>query len=1693
MSVLQSVQQATAMVLIGDERGTPDGTAWLITPRFALTAAHVVTGRGRGARLHFPVAGFGTGFEVETLCTDLDVALLRLANGTDSLNFLRWASLPRLAGSNLRWLTRGFPALDPAGTVVRGTVDNVDHLIPEADVRGLQLKADAAPTLTLGGLSGAPIAIDRDTRAWVVGFVRDTPVVRMPTTETIDNKPVDVVRTIPHCVVYATEMGATMEYLTRKSTEFAEELRRVQPPQASRLLFAASQLPNSLSGGLDQHRQILEGLLRGEPGSPPIVRHRGIARLHAEIAARPTGITAVTAPAGFGKSVLAAQFIESRSALCAFISEKLPIRDEVSIAGHLVAQALARDDDSERSGVLADAVTTTAQKWSELVGSRASESPRIVVIDGVDEAAHPGDFVRRLVSAQMLPTGLHLVLLGRPGLWTEALTQFPQDVATVTLGEELQHTELRSFIAQCLESVPQGVIVPKQTEALVATLVERSEGSFLYVRMLFDELLRRREWTDVLVHQQRLPVGLANLIEGTELGRTFRPDAPLGAIGKAVLSLLASAFAPVKPEWLAAVASSGAEHCDSAFVEGAFRVLLERFFNWPTDEEPQSAGITFSQASFRQYVAEKVSRARLQPHAWICAYYRARLAGSAPLDRYGVLHAAMHVLEHKGPLAAVGEIRDPGFVNAALTVDPTCTLFHAGLTFLSRKLHDIPATVAICRALWELNLFRGSIQRVESTLSGPLVAWMLRNGFASQDELVSIAKSGKRQWLTSASVATLNEQQRWDLVQWTLMEAARPGQQLQTPLLGMLASTGNADFRKRTLDRLTSAGPLTRFDSLRALWVDLIGAGSFPLVRDTLVEVQDGPWLTRELTLIACELGNDLPSAIAQWLLPQVKEASDLDTRRALIYIHGALPDSYAPAIREFTCRQLATGELSELDLGDLPMQHLARDDLTPAGRGALANLGTYSLQPRVHSLPDEVAREAVLEIIRKKQVAAPVIAARRHLWSDASVAKILEALRERGATGAFDAACFGPARYRETLTLSQVDGAIAAHGREPGLQFALCEGILMCGSPDLLTDAVARLCTLEEEADGYVGSLLFAGYAKACSDDALRQLGMWEKSQGTTLFTHAHREFAERASRAPSVSPELAEHFAERCLAFPNDVLADEVAAAVCGGSIPVVTEILAGRWPENYVTHDEIIRSVAKAPIDATRRNASTLATAIASGSLRAKACADLLDVLPSSHPLRRALEDRLRKTWDADVRGVATDMASRPLIEPGVWLRLILRLLEQERIEIDDGTTQKLRLLFRKPRLPDKHVSWLALARRLADPSAIVGLVIDGMLDSDTQKPDGSWLAPFLALCDAGAAARIANGIAHDPRMRQLRLEQQMCILCQITSYLPAPEQRQTLSAFLRALPRWTPTWGPECYTVIECLSALTPHMTVDELRLCSEGTRAQRIFLPLPAFLAKVIVERALARHGVHGRADALAEVIREMLRTRSAQFPVSTLAWCTGLGADMEIAEEIVRLLKTSKPDDSGDPVISFLSAVPSALAQDVIERVWADPEGRENFATHWTDYRGLTAVPALRELTSSPEWPGLSTSRLVLREEARRFDDRLDAAVAQAEAITKANTVSSLEQTAHALLTGINASTDPDSDVFRLCSEVIEEPTFFEDLWRHAGVAWHDGACMWTCRPPRDPLPAQPWKPSDTPPAGPAAVFSVPSSPREAS
>jgi WD40 repeat protein len=226
-------------------------------------------------------------------------------------------------------------------------------------------------------------------------------------------------------------------------------------------------------------------------------RDSELAAIDRFVAGSPRRALVVVAPPGMGKSALLAKWADENNAARHFIREgDVVTYDAARVFENLGLQLAERFEVQWKTPQQMEAFAYR-QAFEEVLKAAAEQAGGqvVVVVDGLDEAVRALAKGRGIEIAQtivdylpdtaLLPEGVRLIVSTRPELLEHSAfaAKFGEDKAEHLKPGRLTDADVRALLFQVRSKYEV-----LESEAYVDAIVERSEGSPLYLRMLLEEL-----------------------------------------------------------------------------------------------------------------------------------------------------------------------------------------------------------------------------------------------------------------------------------------------------------------------------------------------------------------------------------------------------------------------------------------------------------------------------------------------------------------------------------------------------------------------------------------------------------------------------------------------------------------------------------------------------------------------------------------------------------------------------------------------------------------------------------------------------------------------------------------------------------------------------------------------------------------------------------------------------------------------------------------------------------------------------------------------------------------------------------------------------------------------------------------------------------------------------------------------------
>jgi len=318
------------------------------------------------------------------------------------------------------------------------------------------------------------------------------------------------------------------------------------------------------------------------------------------IATQQNGYFTVEGDPGVGKSAILARFVQRTGALAHFNIRAQGINTPRQFLENVCTQLILRfglPHATLPKGATEDGAVFAAL-LQEATARLQQEERLVIAVDALDEAELSGQPGNILFLPPALPEGV-FVIVTRRQTRIPLVVQTPQETLDLMRFKEESERDLGDYVRLKLETRPglsawaeaHGIA----TDRFVATLVERSQRNFMYLRHVLPEIEAGR-YDDLDIRQ--LPLGLESYYEDhwRRMGMTARP-LPRAKIR--IVYVLSVALAPVTRSKIARFASDAALPVDELTVQ---EVLDE----WDEflHEQANAEGTAYNvyHASFRDFL-----------------------------------------------------------------------------------------------------------------------------------------------------------------------------------------------------------------------------------------------------------------------------------------------------------------------------------------------------------------------------------------------------------------------------------------------------------------------------------------------------------------------------------------------------------------------------------------------------------------------------------------------------------------------------------------------------------------------------------------------------------------------------------------------------------------------------------------------------------------------------------------------------------------------------------------------------------------------------------------------------------------------------------------------------------------------------------------------------------------------------------
>jgi hypothetical protein len=355
----------------------------------------------------------------------------------------------------------------------------------------------------------------------------------------------------------------------------------------------------------------------------------------------------IVADAGLGKTALAAAITRRRDAICFFASASRGLKRADQFLSHVSAALIVKYElKYERlpENIGSDATFFT-KVLRQAIASRAPGGALWIVVDGLDEAEPPPNEANPLLLPDELPKSVYIVVTHRPGIDLSTVANTPVEQYEIHRDDADQKTSIEAYLrAQAkpssrLGQLLGGAIPPITAEEFVTLLQSGSEGNFMYLSYVIEDIANRKP-EDLALDVRSLPKGLigyyarfwSRLLDFKE-----NNWADWDGLYRPVIERLGVAFEPVPAEWLG-------KQINRSTTEVLERAL-ERWQRLLGREQRNGTALwRLVHRSFADFLATKVDLGAA--HSAVADYYMVGLRHDwAKWDKYGLKHTISHYAE----------------------------------------------------------------------------------------------------------------------------------------------------------------------------------------------------------------------------------------------------------------------------------------------------------------------------------------------------------------------------------------------------------------------------------------------------------------------------------------------------------------------------------------------------------------------------------------------------------------------------------------------------------------------------------------------------------------------------------------------------------------------------------------------------------------------------------------------------------------------------------------------------------------------------------------------------------------------------------------------------------------------------------------------------------------------------------------
>ena len=186
-----------------------------------------------------------------------------------------------------------------------------------------------------------------------------------------------------------------------------------------------------------------------------------------------------------------------------------------------------------------------SELWETFCGILIQNTgPTFCIIDGVDECNDLNLFSRKFLGLLDSCTELHIMMLGRPHAIQVLQLPCSHSFQTVDITPSLISQDIGTFIEN--EITGSNILrLPEIQDSVIGTLKEQSDGMFLWVKLMVNDLQRSSTQHEVAERLQNLPRGLEEAYQATLQHLTQRLDSFELHLAQTIFAFVCVAYRPL--------------------------------------------------------------------------------------------------------------------------------------------------------------------------------------------------------------------------------------------------------------------------------------------------------------------------------------------------------------------------------------------------------------------------------------------------------------------------------------------------------------------------------------------------------------------------------------------------------------------------------------------------------------------------------------------------------------------------------------------------------------------------------------------------------------------------------------------------------------------------------------------------------------------------------------------------------------------------------------------------------------------------------------------------------------------------------------------------------------------------------------------------------------------------------------------